>query len=157
MPAIPQPLTAAAFAPYGEALTWPAAEADASGPGWNWWAERLRLPLDARPWSVGLLRLTPTPLVIEWAERHAHSAELIVPLDGPCHVYVALEGEPGHPDLGAVQVFTVLPGEAALLHPGVWHGAPFAAGGSACVLVLLPAGTGRDDTLKATFAPRRLA
>ncbi|WP_309572521.1 ureidoglycolate lyase [Deinococcus sp.] len=152
-----QPLTPAAFAPFGEALTWPAADPDASGPGWAWWAERMTLPGNTRPWSVGLLQLTPAPRIIDWAERHAHSAELIVPLDGSCVIYVAPEGESGQPDLEQLRVFALHPGEAALLRPGIWHGAPLAVGVPARVLVLLPGGTGRMDTVKVTFGAIQIA
>jgi hypothetical protein len=37
------------------------------------------------------------------------------------------------------------------LDPGVWHGAPFAAGAAGAAIVLLLEGTPRDDVTKVGF------
>ena len=44
------------------------------------------------------------------------------------------------------RAFRVPAGSGVVLHPGVWHGAPLALDGPGAALVLLPLGTGTDDT-----------
>jgi ureidoglycolate lyase len=144
---IAEPLTSAGFAPFGTVLGSPSSPPDAAGPGWSWWAETARLPGDARPYAVGHLTLAPAPPVVDWAERHERAAELIAPLCGVCAVYVAPPGDAP----GGFRAFRVPAGAGVVLRPGVWHGAPLALDGPGAALVLLPLGTGTDDTAVARF------
>jgi ureidoglycolate lyase len=151
-----QELTGGAFAPYGEVIVQPDRGSDASGPGWQWWAETMLLPRDARPYAVGYLRLQPDSRRVDWAERHMQSPEVVVPLGGDCLVYV---GPPDHPEeptrlpaLERFQVFRVRCGQGVVLRPGVWHGAPLAVDAPLAALVLLLQGTGQTDTSLARFA-----
>jgi ureidoglycolate lyase len=148
-------LSAGAFAPYGRVIEAPARSGDATGPGWTWWAETVLLPGDGRPWGVGCLTLEPSELRFDWAERHMRTLEAVVPTGGDAFVYV---GPPEHrdeparlPDLGRFEVFRVPVGAGVVLDRGVWHGAPFAAGGSTAAFVLLLEGTGRTDVALARF------
>ena len=142
-------LTPSAFAPFGEVIQQPDRPNDASGPGWQWWGELLTLPAADRPYAAGYLDLQPAALRFDWAERHMHSDELIVPLTGDCLVYVAPPehiNDPDHlPSMDHFRVFRVCQGQAVLLKKGVWHGAPLADGRPAKVLVLLLQNTGQQD------------
>jgi ureidoglycolate lyase len=150
-----QDLTDDAFAPFGTVLQTPSRPNDAVGPGWRWWAETLVLEDDGRPWGIGYLDLEPSPPArFDWAERHMRTQEAIVPVSGGCLVYVAPPDhadEPGRlPAFEEFRVFRVAPGSGVVLHPAVWHGAPIAEE-PAKAIVLLLAGTGRDDVALARF------
>jgi ureidoglycolate lyase len=147
---VAEPLTADAFAPFGQVLGAPAGDAHADGPGWRWWAETAYVEADAGPrMGVGHLLLEPAELRFDWAERHMRTPELIAPLGGDIAIHVAPAehlDEPGRaPALDAYRAFRVPAGRGVLLSPGVWHAAPFAIGGPTAVMVLIAAGTGQND------------
>jgi ureidoglycolate lyase len=144
---IAEPLSPHAFRPFGTVLARPAGTADAAGPGWSWWAQAARLPADERPLSVGYLELEPAQPAFDWSERHERAAELIAPLGGDCAVYVA----PPADQPADFRAFRVPAGAGVVLDPGVWHGAPFALDRALAALVLLPEGTGADDTTVVRF------
>src|SRR5687768_10368831 len=106
-----EPLTSEAFAPFGVIIEQPAAAALAAGAGWQWWGEIVTLDGGSRPYAVGFLRLEPADRRFDWAERHMHSPEMIVPLDGACLLYVAPADHPEQPDRlpepGRFRVFQV--------------------------------------------------
>jgi ureidoglycolate lyase len=144
-----EPLTPEAFAPFGTVIEKPALLPDASGPGWQWWGQTALLAGDQRPYTVGYLDLQPTELTFNWAERHMLSAEALIPVGGDCLFYVGpadYPDEPGRlPGLERFRAFRIRQGQAALMQPGVWHGAPFAAGKPVNVIVLLLQGSGTMD------------
>jgi ureidoglycolate lyase len=150
-----QELTPAAFAPFGEVIGQPDRAPDAAGRGWRWWGETALLPADARPYGVGYLDLQPAALRFDWAERHMRSAEMLIPIGGDCLVYVGPPEAPDEPArmpaLDRFQVFRVLQGQAVVLRPGVWHGAPLAIDRRLNVAVLLLEGTGAADTRVVRF------
>ena len=145
-----EPLTAEAFGPFGRVLARPQGTPDAEAPGWSWWAEAADLPADERPYAVGYLDLESTEPAFDWAEHHRRTVELIVPLGADCLVYVARPGDTP----ADFHVFRVRAGEAVLLDPGVWHGAPLALDRPLAALVFLLRGTGRDDTVLHRFPDR---
>lgn len=148
-----EPLTAEGFRPFGSVIERPVAAADATGPGWSWWAQASTLPADDRPVAIGYLALEPAPRRFDWAERHARAAEVIVPLDGECVVYVALPA----PRPEGLRAFRVAAGAGVVLDPGVWHGAPLALDHPVAAMVLLPRGTGAQDTVVARFEDNPIA
>lgn len=139
-----RPLDPATFAPFGQVLSVTDRAPEGRGPGWQWWGGLTVLPRTERGFQVGTLHLEPTELRFTWAERHHHTPELLIPVGGPCAIHVAPPLD--HPQLGDFQVFEVHPGQAALLGPGVWHGAPLARSSPAQVYVLLQAQSGELDT-----------
>jgi ureidoglycolate lyase len=156
-------LTAEAFAPFGEVIEQPVVSPTAAGPGWQWWGETAIMPTDGRPCVAGYLKLHPTEPRFDWAERHMRSAELILPLDGDCLIYVGPPDDPRHPDrlpaLSRFRAFHVRQGQGALLHPGVWHGAPLALHEPLAAVVLLLQGTESADIALVRFeaTPVRIA
>jgi ureidoglycolate lyase len=150
-----QDLTPGAFAPFGEVIEQPPGPADASGPGWQWWGEIGLLAADRRPFGIGYLYLQPAEPRFDWAERHMRSSEMLIPAGGDCLVYV---GPPDYPEtpgrlpaLDRFQTFRLRQGQAVLLHPGVWHGAPLALDRPLNVVVLLLQGSGAADTSLVRF------
>jgi len=148
-----EPLDAAAFEPFGAVLARPVRDPDATGDGWSWWAEIAGLPADGRGHEFGYLALEPGAASFDWAERHLRSPELVAPLGAPCVVYVARPDDGAAEPAGEFRCFRIEPGQAVLLAPGVWHGAPFAAGRAGSAMVVLAAGTGTSDTLVVRFDP----
>jgi ureidoglycolate lyase len=146
-------LDASAFAPFGSVVEPPARAEDASGPGWRWWGETALL--DAAPYGLGLLELEQAPLRFDWAERHMRSAELVVPLDADVALYAGPAEAPDDPlaipPRERFCAFRVRAGQAALLAPGVWHGAPLALERGSRALVVLREGTGATDTAVVRF------
>lgn len=142
-------LTPEAFAPFGAVVRPPVEAPAASGPGWQWWGETALMEGDSRPYGIGYLRLEPAAPRFDWAERHMRSPEMIVPVGGTCLVYVGPADYPDQaerlPPLDSFRVFEVREGQAVILNPGVWHGAPLAHGGSLNAVVLLKQGTGATD------------
>jgi ureidoglycolate lyase len=151
-----EPLSHAAFAPFGRVVERPAGEPHAAGSGWRWWAEVASLVGDGRPWGVGYLALEPAALRFDWAERHMQSLEAIFATDGDLLLYVGPDEhreEPGRlAALDDFRVFLLPPGSGAVLNAGVWHGAPLAVDRPTSALVLLLEGTGRHDVTVARFA-----
>lgn len=144
-----------AFAPFGEVIQLPQRAPDASGPGWLWWGENVLLSGGERPYAAGFLDLQPAGLQIDWAERHMHTDELLLPLTGPILVYVAPPDyplEPGRlPPLETFRVFIVHPGQGVLLHKGVWHGAPLVSQHPAQAMALLLQGSSQVDGFVVRF------
>ena len=58
------------------------------------------------------------------------------------------------PALDRFRVFRLGAGQAVILAPGVWHGAPLADGGPGRAMVALRTGTARGDTVVVRFADR---
>jgi ureidoglycolate lyase len=142
-------LTVEAFAPFGEVITQPARAQDAQGPGWMWWGENHVMAGGDRNYAIGYLDLVPAELSFNWAERHMHSDELLIPMGGDCLVYVGppdnLEEPDRLPDLERFRVFRLQDGQGVLLGKGVWHGAPMALDHPLNVTVLLLKDTGKVD------------
>ena len=119
-----QPLTAAAFAPYGDVI----AGADAGGRAINAGTSmRVEMPdpdlLDAggKPsLSVFRARAAALPLPIRVLERHRLGSQTFLPLgEVPWLVIVAL-GDAA-PDLTSLAAFRVTGREGVTLRRGVWH------------------------------------
>lgn len=142
-------LIAESFAPFGEVIDQPARPQDAQGHGWMWWGENYTLAGGDRNYAIGYLDLQPGDLSFNWAERHMHSDELLIPMGADCLVYVGPADhpeEPMHlPSLDRFRVFRLTPGQGVLLHKGVWHGAPMALDKPLNVTVLLLKETGKID------------
>jgi ureidoglycolate lyase len=114
-----EPLTAAAFAPFGEVLEAPQAAGrvyveDALANG----------RFEARP-SLSFARTGPAaalPLEVRLMERHEFSSQSFIPL-GRCRwlVVVAPSGPTGGPDAAAARAFLAAPGQGLTYRMNVWH------------------------------------
>jgi ureidoglycolate lyase len=151
-------LSTAAFSPFGKIIAQPGRDQDAGGPGWGWWADVTATEADERPYAIGYLDLQPAPLSFDWAERHMHSDELLIPVGGDCLVYTGPPEHPEEPDrlppLERFRVFRIRQGQGVVLGKGVWHGAPLAVDRPLNVVVLLRQGTGRTDGHVVRFPDR---
>jgi ureidoglycolate lyase len=146
-----EPLTAQAFAPFGRIVDAPTRPPDSAGDPWRWWADAGMLePTDGR-YAIGYLQIEDGRTGFDWAERHLHSEELVIPVAGELLLYAGPPGQGDEPAADRFRVFSVRPGQAVVLGRGVWHGAPLARDDAATALVLLREGTGSDDTQIARF------
>ncbi|MEP9380686.1 ureidoglycolate lyase [Aquabacter sp. CN5-332] len=115
-----RPLTAQAFAPFGEVLSTP----DAVGRRdyFDSALGNLRPGVGA---SLSLILAPPTlahPVPVTIFECHAFSSQSFVPM-APCRwlVAVAPHAAAGGPDMTQVRAFLPPPGQGITLHPDVWH------------------------------------
>lgn len=113
-----EPLTAEAFAPYGDVLAAPAE------PGRSYIDGAYRsLRPDARP-SLSFTRKAPVtlPIASHLMERHEFSAQSFIPMDGGiCIIIVAAHAADGGPDMARARAFLAAPGQGVTYAPNVWH------------------------------------
>ncbi len=113
-----RPLTAEAFAPFGQVLAPPLE------PGRQYFDEALASarPL-ARP-SLSLSSRLPVPLPVRVAmlERHRFSSQTFVPLDvSRWLIVVASHAAGGGPDCGRARAFVADPGQGVTYAMDTWH------------------------------------
>ena len=117
-----EPLTAKAFAPYGQLIAARETAADYSRPLLDVW--HLDFQSD-EPVRLQIMRYHEKPMTFHQLERHTHVSEGRISLDGAC-VVMAVAGATGIalddiPDPSSVRAFR-LDGICGLLFaPGVWH------------------------------------
>lgn len=114
-----QPLTAAAFEPFGEVLTVPDA------PGRVYFERMLRSERPGAWPSLSLSRAEPLPgmkLRVETMERHASSSQSFIPL-GPARflALVAPHAAAGGPDMERAMAFLARPGQGVTYAMDTWH------------------------------------
>lgn len=113
-----RPLTAAAFAPYGDVLAPPR-----DAPQIDFAAQLRNIRAEARP-NLAVSRIEPValPYTAPVLERHEHSAQVFVPLAGArMLLLVCLPAEDGLPRLDTVAAFLGDGSAGINYHLGVWH------------------------------------
>lgn len=119
------PLTAAAFAPYGEVLELGSGAARAINAGTS---ARIDLPsaLDFARESgkprLATFRVRAQPLAGPWRslERHRFGSQTFVPLQAGNWIVLVARGEDA-PDAGTLRAFSASPHQGITLHAGTWH------------------------------------
>lgn len=112
------PLTASAFAPYGDVLAAPA------DPGRTYFPDGLGNRRPSAGLSLSLSKLAPTALPLRTAlfERHAFSSQTFLPLSVSRYlVIVAPPAADGGPDAAQVRAFVAGPGQGITYRAGTWH------------------------------------
>jgi ureidoglycolate lyase len=120
-----RPLTAQAFAPYGEVLDLEGGAARSVNAGTS---RRVDLPS-----SLDLMRAAGRPLLATFRaqaqglqgpwhtlERHRHGSQTFVPLDPVRWVVLVAQGGDA-PDVATLAAFEAGPRQGITLHPGTWH------------------------------------
>ncbi|MCG7575064.1 ureidoglycolate lyase [Phaeobacter sp. CNT1-3] len=132
-----QPLTAAAFAPFGDVIE-VAGEADKIINQGMCGRHHDLATLDFGPGRAGIslfdAKARALPYTLDLMERHPLGSQAFIPLDSvPMIVTVAsdADGQPGTP-----QAFLSQPGQSINIHRNVWHGvlAPLGAAGRYVVI-----------------------
>ena len=155
-----QPLSAEAFAPFGEIVAQPKDAPIASLAELDYWADVAALPDLGGPLGVGYAALKVCPMVQKSVERHMQTFEVLLPVGGDIVVVVGpadYPSEPGRlPAPESFQAFRVPEGQAVILKAGVWHYAPFAVGGPMSLFVIYKAGTAQNDVTLVGLTPDRV-
>lgn len=119
-----RPLTADAFAPFGDVL-------EATGdPDWlinagacGRWNDRARLDFDADGRAgISLFKAEPRalPYTLDLMERHPLGSQAFVPMSMTSFLVCVAGDESGAP--GVPEAFLTAPGQAINIHRNVWHG-----------------------------------
>ena len=119
----PEPLTAEAFAPFGEVL-------EAEGPPdriinqgrCGRYHDRARLDFDDGRAGISLFRAEPRalPLLLDMVERHPMGAQAFLPMSLDPFLVVVAPDEAGLP--GRPRAFLTAPGQGVNYRKGTWHG-----------------------------------
>ncbi len=98
------------------------------------------------PLSSGALLCLPRPAVLSRMERHMHSREMLVALEGDSVVFVAPPQESRDGTLRGVRALKMKSGQAFIMEKGAWHWIPFPEGKRpARCLVVFRSKTGTND------------
>ncbi len=117
------PLTAGAFAPFGDVLTCDGAPDTLINQGLcGRWHDRATLDFEGGRAGISLFRseLRTLPYALDMVERHPLGSQAFLPLSSdPFFVIVAPDegGTPGHP-----LAFRTTSGQGVNYHRGTWHG-----------------------------------
>lgn len=96
--------------------------------------------------AISVCRVRQRPAVIDITEYHTSVGEGVLPLDTDVIIHVGPPTGDGEPPLEAIRAFVVPKLTQVVLHPGVWHHAPFVEDGDvAHVQILLPRRTYAND------------
>lgn len=138
------PLTAAAFAAYGDVIdTSGTSGVINQGKAWRY-ADLARMDLDAAGRvAVGLMRCSPeaTPVPLRLMERHPQGNQVFMPLDGQRYlVVVAPTGEP--PTTADLHAFLCRGNQGVNYHRGTWHHPMIALDAECCFLEVQRRGPG---------------
>jgi ureidoglycolate lyase len=118
-----RPLTAAAFAPFGDVLEAAGAPDKMINQGrCGRFHDRAKLDFSDGRAGISLFKSQTVtfPVSVEMLERHPEGSQAFIPMSAdPFLVIVALDagGQPGE-----VQAFLTAPGQGINLHRGTWHG-----------------------------------
>ena len=135
-----QSLTPEAFAPYGKVLTIEGLTPAGGSPETHYWYPQVAV-VDA-PASINLMPIVPRPFTVQNFEAHDHTAENLLPLDGPVIVAVAKQGELKEENVAA---FLVPQGVGVSIDAKVWHFVPFPLGRKTMCAVVFANGTSSND------------
>ena len=140
-----QPLTAAAFAPFGDVI-------EATGPSFpinagmcDRFHDRARMEFtgDGRAGiSIGYGRPYPLPLEFDLMERHPLGSQAFVPMSEDAFLVVVAPDEGGQP--GAPLAFLTQPGQGVNYLRGTWHGVLTPLGRATPFLIVDRIGSGNN-------------
>jgi ureidoglycolate lyase len=123
----PEPLTAEAFAPFGDVVEARAARTREANQGTARRHDHLARFESARPKVEANLaifesRALSLPLPLRLFERHAHSSQLFLPMVAARYlVVVAPHAADGGPDFDNARAFLAGPAQGVNYRAGVWH------------------------------------
>lgn len=143
-----QPLTAAAFAPFGDVLDTCGAPDRLINAGLcGRYHDRAKLDFSDGRAGISLFLAEPCrlPLRLDLVERHPEGSQAFLPMTlAPFLVVVAPDegGSPGQP-----QAFVTGPGQGVNYHRGIWHGVlcPLSEPGLFAVIDRIGAGTNLEE------------
>jgi ureidoglycolate lyase len=154
---VPEPLTAAAFKPFGEVIEVPEGQKATKDTGAvRFWGGLAKARI-AEEIEFGMFTAAARPHEVAELGRHARSPAFLVGLSGEWLLAVGppfLAGR--HPQARRVRIFVVKPGQAVLLHKGTWHADPFPKGETGLFLVAFRDGSATKDYKTRPFKGREV-
>lgn len=104
--------------------------------------------------SFGVCRVEKREMIINASEYHNFTGEGMMPLDNDIYFHVGPATPLGEaPPLDDIRVFYAPKGTMIVLHPGVWHHAPFSINNDpVSSLIVLPQRTYANDCHVVEFA-----
>ena len=154
----PQPLTAAAFAGFGDVIEAGGASELINRGTSRQFTDLARIDVAAEGGSprISIYRASPfeLPLTIAMLERHPLSSQLFMPLHGERFLIVVAQAGPAV-EVSAVRAFVTDGRQGVNYHRGTWHHPFIALGTSSEFLVVDRVGEGRnyDEFFFPTGAP----
>lgn len=118
-----QPLTAEAFAPFGDVLDTRGAPDKMINAGrCGRYHDRARLDFTDGRAGISLFKAEPRslPLVLDLVERHPEGSQAFIPMSRHPFLVVVAPDEGGAP--GTPVAFLTTPGQGVNFHRGTWHG-----------------------------------
>lgn len=137
-----EPLTAAAFAPFGEVVAHAGSERRQLFPD-----VFAHLPEagEASFWVSRVDAVSALPLTVTMLERHPFTAQTFLPLSGGRYLAIVTGSDAqGRPDLGTARAFLAQPNQGITYRRDVWHHGMTILDGPAQFAVLMHK-TGRND------------
>lgn len=96
--------------------------------------------------SFSVTHIENRPYIVEKLEYHDRTGETFMPLDSDVIIHLAPASKPADIPDENIEAFLVPKGTLVVIHPGVWHQAPYVYGEKeANVLVVLPERTYAND------------
>ncbi len=114
-----QPLTAQSFAPFGHVIA-----GSGSGPERHPYIAEVENTRPRARANITFMRIAVTdpPVLLGVLERHPHSHQMFVPLNGTCQLVVVCPSLPsGAPDHAAAVAFVAAGNQAVNYAANVWH------------------------------------
>ena len=147
-----EPLTSAAFKPFGEAIVVPEGQAPTIDTGAARYWGGLAKDRFAEEVEFGMLSVNARPREVAELQRSVRSPTFLAGLSGEWVLVVAPPTLAGRPLLASrVRAFVVKPGQAVLLHRGTWRADPFPKGEAGLFLVAVRDGTVKKDLKSRSF------
>jgi ureidoglycolate lyase len=147
----PEPLTAHAFAPYGELVQHLGNEKRYDVAGAYAYTEPSAKPM---MWINRIDQHMQSAVTVDKMERHPHSPQTFVPLlPGRCLAVVAMPDAEGRPDIASLKAFVTQPGQGVIYRPNIWHFAFTALDRANDVLVLMGLTDRADDFVITEITP----
>lgn len=119
-----RPLTAEAFAPYGNVLDTDGAPDKIINQGFcGRWHDRADLDFGPNGRAgISLFKAEPRslPYTLDLLERHPEGSQAFLPMSQSEWLVIVARDDGGHP--GQIEAFIAAPGQGINLHRGTWHG-----------------------------------
>jgi ureidoglycolate lyase len=146
----PVPVSDSAFARFGKVVLSPRGRPTSEAKEYKFWSDIAHYEIRGET-EIGLCQVFRQPVnEIEGMERHLLTPEILIPVDAPFVLPLLLEGSSSR----EAGVFRVEPGQAVVIHPGIWHGACLPAGAKASwYFVVFRRGTPTTDVEKKQVDP----
>jgi len=140
-----QPLTAEAFAPFGDVLEAEGAPDKLINQGLcGRYHDRARLDVDGGRTGISLFKaeLRPLPYRLEMMERHPLGSQAFIPMSDDAFLVLVARDAGNRPD--APLAFLTRPGQAINFHKNTWHGVLTPLAGSGLFAVIDRIGPGEN-------------